>query len=259
MRTRGKRSFVGGMLVEKPGRWWRGEWNERRVLLALALVSFAAWGFIELAEDAPAGEYLAMETRMLRAFRTADDVAVGIGPRWLPEVARDVTALGSAVVLTLIVGLVLAWLAFRGRCRIAWFVLGATGGGWVLEVGLKSWIGRERPTVVPALMREMSSSFPSGHAMLSSVVYFTLAALLARTVDRRWEKIFLVLVAAGLSFLVGVSRVYLGVHYPSDVLAGWAAGTAWALLCGTIAWWWQLRTDREGERKSTRGARPVES
>ena len=135
------RAFVGAMADEKFGRWWRGEWNERWVLCALALFSCAAWGFIELAEDAPAGEYLARETRMLRALRTADDITVGIGPRRLPEVARDVTALGSAVVLTLIVGLVLAWLTFRGRHRIAWFVLGATLGGWILEGARKSGSG----------------------------------------------------------------------------------------------------------------------
>lgn len=226
----------------------RNGWNERKILAGLALFSLTVWGFIELAEDAPAGEFLPLETRFLKALRTAADPAVGIGPRWLPETARDVTALGSAVVLTLLVAVVVATLLFRQRGRMAIFVVGATLGGWLVSDGLKTAIGRERPTIVPHLMEETSYSFPSGHTMLSSVVYFTLAAILARTVKHRWEKIFFVLLAAVLSGMIGISRLYLGVHYPTDVLAGWAAGTAWALFCGTVAWWWQRRGRLPGDQ-----------
>jgi undecaprenyl-diphosphatase len=222
--------------------WWRDAgWNEWIVLAGMGVFSLAVWAFIELADDAPEGDYLALESKILRSFRQATDPGVGIGPHWLPEVARDLTALGSTVVLTLLILLVMTALAFRRRYRTALFIVGATIGGALLSISLKSVFGRERPTVVPHLMVETSLSFPSGHSMLSSVVYFTLGAALAATVKRRREKTFFVLAAAFLSFVVGVSRVYMGVHYPTDVLAGWAAGTAWALLCGTLAWWLQRR------------------
>lgn len=222
---------------------WRrpSGWNEWIVLLGMAVFSLAVWGFVELADDAPEGSYLALESKILRAFRTPEDPAIGIGPWWLPEAARDVTALGGAVGLGLLVAFVLGWLLLRGRYRTALFILVATAGGMVLGHGLKTIYGRERPTVVPHLSEEKSLSFPSGHSMQSSVVYLTLGALLARSVPRRREKIYLVFAAAFLSVLVGVSRVYIGVHYPTDVLAGWSAGTAWALLCGTVAWWFQQR------------------
>jgi undecaprenyl-diphosphatase len=87
------------------------------------------------------------------------------------------------------------------------------------------------------------------HSMMSSVVYLTLAVLLARTMKRRRVKIYLVSAALFLSFLVGLSRVYLGVHYPTDVVAGWAGGTAWALLCWLTAYWLEKRGEVEPERK----------
>ena len=177
---------------------------------------------------------------------TAQDIlelkaALAGAARYLREAARDVPALGSSLVLSFLVLLVLGWLLMRGRRRTALFVLAATVGGVVMSQGFKAMFGRERPNVVPHLMEETSMSFPSGHSMMASVVYLTLGALLARSVPYRWEKIYLVTAAALISFLVGVSRVYVGVHYPTDVLAGWSAGTAWALLCGVIAWWLQRR------------------
>lgn len=222
---------------------WRrpSGWNEWIVLLGLAAFSAAVWGFVELADDAPEGDYLHIENRILRAMRTAEDPAIGIGPSWLPEAMRDLTAMGSFLVLAIIVMLVLGWLWLRRHYRTALFVLVATVGGVLVGHGFKVMFGRERPAVVPHLTEETSLSFPSGHSMMSSVVYLTLGALIARAVPRRREKIYVVVAAALLSLLVGVSRVYVGVHYPTDVLAGWSAGTAWALLCGLVAWWMQQR------------------
>jgi undecaprenyl-diphosphatase len=90
------------------------------------------------------------------------------------------------------------------------------------------------------------SSFPSGHSMLSAVIYPTLGTLLARLVPRKRLKIYFMLVALTLSFLIGISRIYLRVHYPTDVLAGWAAGLAWAAFCWTIAKYLQRRGALEG-------------
>ncbi len=229
-------------MIARMKRVWRAAGlDEGPILVGVALCSLLLWGFFVLAADVSAGAHLPLETRILRSLRTAADPGVGIGPAWLPEAARDMTALGSTAVLTLLVGVVLAWLMFRRRYEIAGFVFAATGSGALLSVALKFLIGRKRPTVVPHLMAENSLSFPSGHSMGSFVVYFTLAAVLARMVERRREKLFFVGLAAMLSFLIGLSRIYLGVHYPSDVLGGWAAGTVWAGLWAMTLWWLERR------------------
>jgi undecaprenyl-diphosphatase len=125
-----------------------------------------------------------------------------------------------------------------GKWQIALFVLAAVGGGQLVSTLLKLGIDRPRPDLVPHLMLETSRSFPSGHAMMSAVTYLTLGSLLARIVKERRLKIFFLTVAVLLTFVVGVSRVYLGVHWPSDVLAGWCAGFAWAMIWWLTARWW---------------------
>jgi len=102
-------------------------------------------------------------------------------------------------------------------------------------MALKGFYDRPRPDLVPHMTQVDSPSFPSGHAQESAVIYFTLAAMLARLVEPRRLKLYFLGLAALFSFLVGMSRVYLGVHYPSDVLAGWMAGLAWAVLLWTVA------------------------
>src|SRR3954470_7238136 len=111
-----------------------------------------------------------------------------------------------------------------------WLVLIASFGGLLLSTGLKSLVDRPRPQLVPHLSQVYTSSFPSGHSMMSAIVYLTLGSLLARLVPSRPVKVYCMFVAMGLTFLVGISRVYMGVHYPTDVLAGWTAGLVWALL-----------------------------
>ena len=221
--------------------WRRAGGKEFTLLAAAGLFGLCLWVFIELADDAPDGDYLGLENRILLAFRAADDPSRGAGPWWVPEMARDVTALGSAVVLTLVTAMVIGFLLLRRRLRTAVLILAATAGGYAISSGLKAAYDRGRPQVVAHLTEEVSSSFPSGHSMVSSAFYLTLGALLAQTVARRREKIYFVGAALLITFLVGVSRVYLGVHYPTDVLAGWSAGTAWALLCWIVATWLQRR------------------
>jgi undecaprenyl-diphosphatase len=142
-------------------------------------------------------------------------------------------------VLTLLTLLVIGYLLLARRYRQALLVVIAVVGGTLLSSTLKGLFDRERPSVVPHLTTISDPSFPSGHAMLSSVVYLTLGALLAQAAGRRREHLFFIIAALLLTALVGVSRMALGVHYPSDVLGGWTAGTAWALLCWTVAWWWK--------------------
>lgn len=209
--------------------------KEDRILVsALALVA-ALLAFALIASQVSAGRTQAFDQWALDALRREDNRAIPVGPAWLELIALDVTSLGSAGVLITLIILVLGYLLIERRFGLALLTLASTTGGWILEAILKASFGRQRPSVVPHLQHVTSSSFPSGHSMLSAVVYLTLGALLARsTADLPLRAYF---IAAGmfLSFIVGVTRVYLGVHYPTDVMAGWIAGFGWAVLCALVA------------------------
>lgn len=219
----------------------RSRWRELVLLLSALAFTLCVWAFFELAEDAPGGEFLPRETKLMRALRQPDNPAAPIGPAWTAEASRDITALGSAAVLTLVTSLVVGYLLLLRKNRAAALLLMATLGGYALSNTLKLFFDRPRPSIVPHLAPVVSASFPSGHSMLSSIVYLTLGALLARTVASRREKIYFIAASLLLTFLIGFSRVYLGVHYPTDVLAGWSAGIAWALLCWCVAYALQRR------------------
>jgi undecaprenyl-diphosphatase len=157
------------------------------------------------------------------------------------EVGRDLTAMGGIAVLTLMISAVVGYLLLRQAHGAMWLVICATLGGLIVSTLLKGLFERERPSLVPHLSHVSSSSFPSGHSMLSAVVYLTLGALLGRLVEGNILKAYFLFVGLTLTTLVGLSRVYMGVHYPTDVLAGWSAGLAWAVLCWLIARWLQRR------------------
>ncbi|MEX0586346.1 MAG: phosphatase PAP2 family protein, partial [Pirellulales bacterium] len=151
--------------------------------------------------------------------------------------------------LTLITVAVAGFLWLRRMFGAMWLVLAATLGGLVVSSVLKGAFERPRPSIVPHLSMVYTSSFPSGHSMLSATVYLTLGALLGRFVEPFRLKAYFLIVALGVTFLVGVSRVYVGVHYPTDVLAGWSAGLAWALMCWLVARYLQRRGAVEAEVK----------
>jgi undecaprenyl-diphosphatase len=203
------------------------------LVAALALIALTLLIFV-LVGQVLDGETQAFDERVLRSFRKADDRADPIGPLWLQSAALDVTALGSATVLGLTMLAVIGYLLLQGLPRMALFVFVASIGGSLLNSVLKTLFGRPRPDVVPHLREVMSLSFPSGHAMTSAAVYLTLGALLMRISSRRATRWYCMAVAALATFLVGLSRVYLGVHYPTDVLAGWMIGLSWALLCWIV-------------------------
>ncbi|QYM79454.1 phosphatase PAP2 family protein [Horticoccus luteus] len=186
---------------------------------------------------------------MLEAFRQPGDPGQTIGPSWLLQVARDISALGGATVLILLTLLVLGYLLLNRGRRTALFLAASIASAYLLSTLLKHAFGRPRPSVVPALAEVSSASFPSGHSLLSSAVYLTMAALLARVVVRPRNRLYFMGSALLLSFLIGVSRVFLGVHYPTDVLAGWAAGAGWATLCWLAADWLQQRGALRGRRR----------
>jgi undecaprenyl-diphosphatase len=137
-------------------------------------------------------------------------------------------------VLGLTVLVVTGYLFLHGLYRNGMFIFVASVGGWVLNWLLKAAFARSRPDIVPHLREVMSSSFPSGHALTSAAVYLTLGALLMRIADGRLAKYYCIAIAMLLTFLVGSSRVFLGVHYPTDVVAGWLIGLSWALLCWVV-------------------------
>jgi undecaprenyl-diphosphatase len=147
---------------------------------------------------------------------------------------RDITALGSFALLGLIVAGVCFYLLMLRLRAEALLVLISVLGGTLISTVLKMTYDRPRPDL-QAMSHQFTSSFPSGHAMLSAVTFLTLGALLSKLAPTRALRIYSFSAAIFLTLLVGTSRVFMGVHYPSDVLAGWCVGAAWALLCSAAA------------------------
>ncbi len=215
--------------------------REVTVLVAWLLAAGAVWLFAEIADEVREGDTRALDERLMLMLRTGGDPADPLGPSWAEELARDVTALGSAGILTLITLAAVGFLVLQRKRALALYLLSAVAGGTALSSLLKWGFDRPRPDLVAHGQVVYTSSFPSGHSMLSAVAFLTLGALLASGQTNRAMHAYLMGLAAFLTLLVGVSRVYLGVHWPTDVLAGWTAGAAWALLCWVAAK--QLRID----------------
>jgi undecaprenyl-diphosphatase len=227
-----------------------GERLERRAVLAVLLIAGSAWAFAILAGEVLEGDTAGFDRAVLLALRQPGNLAEPLGPTWLKEVMRDLTALGSIVVLTLLTCAVVAFMALRRLWAAAGLLAAAVAGGMLASTLLKIAFERPRPDLVPHGAFTSSASFPSSHAMMAALVYLTLGALLARVEPDRRIKVFTLSLALLLALLVGVSRVYLGVHWPTDVLAGWALGAAWALAVWLFARALQRRgrveTDRNG-------------
>ena len=214
-------------------RFW--EKVEFSVLLAGIVAAGGLWGFIEMAEVARDTAAHGFDTEILLSFREAGRPDDPVGPPWLEEAVRDITGLGSMIVLVLVTAAAIFYLLLIGTGREALLVLIAVGGGQILSSLLKLGIDRPRPDLVPHLVEVQTLSFPSGHAMMAAVTYLTLGSILAEIAPGRATKIYVLGVAVLITLMVGVSRIYLGVHWPSDVLAGWCAGFAWAMLCWLVA------------------------
>lgn len=215
--------------------------HELGTLLLVLVVAAATWGFVELADEVMEGETATLDQTLLLALRNPADPSDPLGPAWLEELARDLTALGGTGVLALVTLTVVGFLLLQRKTHAALLLAVAVGGGMILSTLLKLGFERPRPDLVPHAVHVYTYSFPSGHAMLAAVTYLTLGALLARVQPQLRIKAYLLLVAVLLTVLVGISRVYLGVHWPTDVLAGWTVGAAWAVLCWLIARWLQRR------------------
>jgi len=231
---------------------WLGA-HEKTVLVALACIVAGVWGFALLADEVLEGGTQVFDRKVLLAFRHDDPAHTPLGPPSVQEGARDITALGGVTVLTLVTAIAAGFLALDGKKHMALFLCGSVLGGLAASTILKDLFHRPRPELVPYSVYVSGASFPSGHSMMSAVTYLTLGALLSRSQERRRVKAYFLLVAMLLTFAVGVTRVYLGVHWPTDVLAGWTAGAVWALLCWLAAGWLQARRtlERETEHAAT--------
>jgi undecaprenyl-diphosphatase len=202
--------------------------------LALFAVSLVLLG-VHLADELIEGEAFSFDTRLLLALRVPGHPQTPIGPSWLLQSAVDISALGGYTLMWLFGVAGLAWLLMRHKRSEAAGIAASLIGSSVIDGWLKHLIARPRPELVPHLVQVTNASFPSGHAMVSSAVYLTLALMLAEGVEidgwrGRAARVAVVAFFSALAVLIGMSRVYLGVHWPSDVLAGWCFGTAWALL-----------------------------
>ena len=210
--------------------------SETWLVLTIAVLLFA---FGLVAQEVSEGEPLAFDQNIMLALRNPANPSVPVGPAWLQETARDVTSLGSTIVLGIITFAVVGYLFLARRPAVAWLMLGAVLGGIALNNLLKYAFARPRPDFVTHAARVFTTSFPSGHATLSAITYLTMGALLARIHPSLAIRIYLMSVAVFLILLIGMSRIYLGVHYPTDVLGGWCIGAAWAMGCWVLMAWLQ--------------------
>jgi undecaprenyl-diphosphatase len=205
--------------------------------------------FLMLASEVMEGDTLAIDTKIVRALRSAGDPSRPIGPAWMEGVLEDLTALGGPTVTWLVILSLTGYLLLQSSSRSALVVFVTAASGDLLNHAIKGVFSRARPTVVPHLRDAFSTSFPSGHSMESAIVYLTLAAMVMRIVDGRVTKAYCFGLTLLVTFLVGVSRVFLGVHYPTDVIGGWIIGLFWASLCWLAAQHYQVRAERPAEQK----------
>jgi len=196
------------------------------ILLFLGTAGLA----LHIAEEILDGDVFASDRAIMLALRDPGDLTRPIGPVWLLEVARDLTALGGFTLLWLFGVTGVVYLLLRRRRAEAGWIAASLAGSALINSALKNLFHRARPDVVPHLVEVASASFPSGHAMSSAAIYLTLGVMLAETDQRPAGRVFIMGFMTLLSVAIGCTRVYLGVHWPSDVVAGWCLGAAWALI-----------------------------
>lgn len=222
--------------MQATGQRWRSALRmDGRMLILFLVLAGATFIFFKLASEVMEGDTMAFDRLVIASLRDAANPAIPLGPHWLDTAMLDLTAFGGVSGLTILTVIVAGYLLVAGKKATALFLIAAVASGATLGTLLKLGFDRPRPEIVAHLVQVNTTSFPSGHAMNSAVVYLTLGALLARTQPDRRVRTYIVAVAIALTAVIGFSRVYLGVHWPSDVLAGWVVGAIWAVLCSFIA------------------------
>ncbi|WP_309645716.1 phosphatase PAP2 family protein [Phenylobacterium sp.] len=207
---------------------------EARTLAVWIAVAGAPWVFLAVADEVGEGDTASLDRRLLLAMRAAHDPSDPLGPRWLEESMRDITALGGFTLLTITAVVAVLLLVFHDRRRAA-LILGSTVVlAQISSELLKAVYDRPRPSLVAHGSIVYSQSFPSGHSTLAAATFFTLAAVVASAETKKQTKALIFVLAILFVVMVGISRVYLGVHWPTDVLGGWALGASWALVAWVV-------------------------
>ncbi len=207
---------------------------ETRTLVALVALIGVPSLFLSIAGEVAEGETAALDRRLLLAFRSPGDPSDPLGPRWFEESVRDITALGGFTVVILLTIVATLLLVFHQRRREALIFAGTVILAYASSEVLKAFYDRDRPMLVAHGSIVYSQSFPSGHSTAAAATFLTLATVLASFETRRRSKALIYALAITAMIAVGVSRVYLGVHWPTDVLAGWALGASWALAAWIV-------------------------
>lgn len=216
-----------------------------RFFLNILVISFALVTFFYVAQKVQNGSTTNFDYSILNSLRGDNPTSEPLGSNWLTILMTDITALGGATIIFFITALVVIYLLLKKNYFFLWLILIATIGGVIISLGLKEFFSRERPPIEYHLITVKSLSFPSGHATMASVVYLTQGVLFAKLHTVKKIKIFVLAVSVFLVVLIGISRIYLGVHYPTDVIAGWAVGTAWASSCWLVAKNFQKRYEEK--------------
>ncbi len=212
---------------------------EMAALAALLIVTLGVMTFIEVADDMTEADGQAFDGAVLHWMQpTAGEPR---GPWWLHEAAADLTSLGGISVLTLFAVIAVAFLLVQRKHLSAALMVVGLAGGVALSEGLKALFERARPPAAYQAVETLNASFPSGHALLSTVFYLTLGVMLTRAFPKKRLKAFVLGAAILIALLIGLTRVYLGAHWASDVMAGWCAGAAWAMALWLVAYAVQRR------------------
>lgn len=198
------------------------------LLAAFGVLALGAYGFAELAGEVLEGDVTSIDESILLAFRASGDLSDPIGSVAVEEAMRDITALGGVVITSFVTLLAVGYYLVDRRPRASAFLFVMVFSGVAILFALKFGFARPRPGLVPHEMESLSPSFPSGHSATAAVVYLTIAGLIADVMPRLSLRIFVASMATAIVIAVGVSRVYMGVHWPTDVLAGWGFGATWA-------------------------------
>jgi undecaprenyl-diphosphatase len=205
--------------------------NKKGVMIAISAIAGLLFAFGVIAQIVNEGTSLAFDRKIILALHDPANPSAPIGPAWVQQAARDLTSLGSIIVLVIITLIVFGYLLMARKYAAAWLMIVAVFGGIALNDLLKLAFARPRPDIAYHATRVFTSSFPSSHAEMSAIAYLTIAALLAQSQSSFKIGLYCIMWAALLTIVIGVSRIYLGVHYPTDLLGGWCIGAAWALGC----------------------------
>lgn len=206
--------------------------NNPIIFFLLMLCLLGIFSFAELASEVLEGESKYIDTQILKLLRDQNNIP--LGPSWLQEVMRDLTALGGIGILTLITITSALYMIILKKNALAIYIIVAIITGILFSTFLKLGFNIPRPDIISHCSLAIMSSFPSGHSLMAALVYLTLGVLIAEIQSTFSAKLFIIGLMIFITMLVGISRLYLGVHWPSDVLAGWIAGTVWALMALVI-------------------------